>query len=75
MLSMTTEFEDAIGHACGMLDLLSAYLADLERGGEQNHPEPPWVSHIRILAGTTRHELHQQWLAYYDEVSRMQRRG
>jgi hypothetical protein len=54
-----------------MIDLLTAKLIYEERGGEDNHETPPWLSEIAILADATRRELRDQWEAHAARLQRL----
>ncbi|MBI5770865.1 MAG: hypothetical protein HZA93_24015 [Verrucomicrobia bacterium] len=71
LLLPSAEFEDAITVAGAMLELLSAYLVEVDREGEQTYAEPPHLSAIRIAAATARRELDRQLDAHCAEVRRL----
>jgi hypothetical protein len=71
-LHTTLDLEQAVGNATAMIDLLATKLASEDRGGLNNHREPPWVSAICILAASIRRQLNKQFEAHVAEIRRVQ---
>lgn len=60
------DLENAVAEASAMIDLLATKLAAEERGGALNHQEPPWVSHIQLLACDISLKLDRAFGACWD---------
>jgi hypothetical protein len=71
-LQTTLDLEEAVGNATAMLDLLATKLAAEDRGGLNDHKEPPWVSVICILSADVRRRLNEQFEAHVAEIRRVQ---